>query len=228
MDISTRCLEQNELHKPFPSACKRPQKNWVGMVNIARKIFFFFLNCRRNHFIHFQLQNNALICLQIPPKVKLTLGKSFLLLWNTSFSPRKISPRGTPHRSDSSREIPTGVTDSSCEVPPPREWLIAPVKYPPREWLIAPVKYPKGVTDSSVMYPQIAFPASVPTLQAIWLLISYGLEHHTYSEGAPYLKKKNSFFSWKWQFFRAAVGKKVTKKKLFLFQITTFGCRRVH
>jgi hypothetical protein len=31
-------------------------------------------------FIHFQLQNNASICLQIPSKVKVTLGKSCCFL----------------------------------------------------------------------------------------------------------------------------------------------------
>jgi hypothetical protein len=31
------------------------------------------------------LQNNAPICPQITSKVKLTLRKSFLFLWNTSF-----------------------------------------------------------------------------------------------------------------------------------------------
>jgi hypothetical protein len=40
------------------------------------------------------------ICPQITSKVKLTLGKSFLFLWNTSFSPCKISSCGTPHGSD--------------------------------------------------------------------------------------------------------------------------------
>jgi hypothetical protein len=57
------------------------------------------------------------ICLQIPSKVKLTLGKSILLLWNISFSPCKIVPVGHPTGaiSYSSRPVkyPTGVTDSA-------------------------------------------------------------------------------------------------------------------
>jgi hypothetical protein len=56
------------------------------------------------------------------------------------------------------------------------------------------------------------------------------LEHHTYSaddveEGGIKIKKKNKgqfFFHENDNFFRAEVG-----KILFLFQITTFGCRRV-
>jgi hypothetical protein len=68
-----------------------------------------------NHFIHFQLQNNSLICLQILSKVKLTLGKSFLLLGNTSFSPCKIVPVGHPTGVIfySSCEVPHGVIDGS-------------------------------------------------------------------------------------------------------------------
>jgi hypothetical protein len=44
------------------------------------------------------LQNNVPICLHIPSKLKLTLGKSLPLLWNTLFSPCKIVPVG--HWSD--------------------------------------------------------------------------------------------------------------------------------
>jgi hypothetical protein len=52
------------------------------------------------------------------------------------------------------------------------------------------------------------------------------LEHHTYSgddveEGGIKIKKKQK----NGDFFRAEVGEK--GKKDFLFQITTFGCRRV-
>jgi hypothetical protein len=56
--------------------------------------------------------------------------------------------------------------------------------------------------------------------------------------GAPYLqwrwcrgwnknKEKKLFFFMKMSFSRVEVGKKVKNKILFLFQITTFGCRRV-
>jgi hypothetical protein len=50
-----------------------------GVVNSARKKIIFFKN-GLYHFIHFQLQNIAPICLQIPSNVKVTLVKSFLLL----------------------------------------------------------------------------------------------------------------------------------------------------
>jgi hypothetical protein len=58
------------------------------------------------------------------------------------------------------------------------------------------------------------------------------LEHHTYreddvEEGGIKIKKKIKVFHENGNFFRAEVGKKVKKKNLFLFQITTFGCRRV-
>jgi hypothetical protein len=61
------------------------------------------------------------------------------------------------------------------------------------------------------------------------------LEHHTYSEddvesiveeGGIKIKKNITFFHENGNFFTFRVGKKV-KKNLFLFQITTFGCRRV-
>jgi hypothetical protein len=50
----------------------------TGVPENARKKIFFVEN---NHFIHFQLQNNASCAFpQILSKVKLTLGKSFLFL----------------------------------------------------------------------------------------------------------------------------------------------------
>jgi hypothetical protein len=60
------------------------------------------------------------------------------------------------------------------------------------------------------------------------------LEHHTYieydvEEGGIKINLKKDFHE-NCNFFRAGVGKKVKNKKnkiLFLFQITTFGCRRV-
>jgi hypothetical protein len=64
-------------------ACKRPQNdsytdNSACKKNKNKKLFF--LNGLLSHFIHFQLQNIAPMCLQIPSNVKVTLGKSFLLL----------------------------------------------------------------------------------------------------------------------------------------------------
>jgi hypothetical protein len=52
-----------------------PVNFFRGVVDRARK----FEN-NLNHFIHFQLQNNAPICPQITSNVKLTLGKSFMFL----------------------------------------------------------------------------------------------------------------------------------------------------
>jgi hypothetical protein len=51
-----------------------------GQRKIKRVIFFKIENSLLDHFIHFQLHNNAPICLQIPSKVKVTLGKSCCFL----------------------------------------------------------------------------------------------------------------------------------------------------
>jgi hypothetical protein len=56
-----------------------PKKMFLKM---ASKTILFTSNCK--------------ICFQIPSKVKGTLGTSFLLLWNTTFSPCKIVPVGHP------------------------------------------------------------------------------------------------------------------------------------
>jgi hypothetical protein len=66
-------------------------------------------------------QNNPWGCGKIPSNVKVTLGKSFLLLWNTSFTPCKIVPVGHPR--------PTVVIQLPWSTP--REWLIAPVNISP-------------------------------------------------------------------------------------------------
>jgi hypothetical protein len=50
-------------------------------------------------------------------------------------------------------------------------------------------------------------------------------EHHTYSENDVHVEEGGIKIK---KFFRAKVGKKVIKINLVLFQITTFGCRRVH
>jgi hypothetical protein len=51
-------------------------KNSEGQKKEEKKLFFFVENNLLNHFIHFQLQNNA----QYALKLHLTLGKSFLFL----------------------------------------------------------------------------------------------------------------------------------------------------
>jgi hypothetical protein len=53
----------------------------VGPTKKGQNICFFFKfyfieKSPLNQFIHFQLQSNAPMCLQIPSKVKVTLGKS--------------------------------------------------------------------------------------------------------------------------------------------------------
>jgi hypothetical protein len=68
----------------------------MGVVNRARKIFVSFLNNHLNHFIHFQLPNNALICLQVPSKSKLTLGK---ITPEIPIFTMQNSSGGTPHGS---------------------------------------------------------------------------------------------------------------------------------
>jgi hypothetical protein len=75
------------------------------MVNSARKKLF-----TPKPFYSLPIANIAPICLQT--NVKVTLGKSFPLLWNTM----QNSPRETPqaHGSDLAPvKYPTGVTDSS-------------------------------------------------------------------------------------------------------------------
>jgi hypothetical protein len=77
---------------------KRPQNNPWGVVNSTRKKK---IKLKKNslHFIHFQLQNIAPICLQIPSNVKVTLGKSFLalkhLIYAMQNSPCGNNPRPT-------------------------------------------------------------------------------------------------------------------------------------
>jgi hypothetical protein len=58
--------------EPHPG--RADEKNGPKMLN------FFIENSLLNHFMHFQLQNNAPICLQIPSKVKVMLGKSCCFL----------------------------------------------------------------------------------------------------------------------------------------------------
>jgi hypothetical protein len=56
-----------------------------------KKLFFKFIeNSLLNNFIHFQLQNNAIICLQIPSKVKVTVGKSCCFLPSTTDKPNDM------------------------------------------------------------------------------------------------------------------------------------------
>jgi hypothetical protein len=50
-----------------------------SIAPVKKKCFNFFFKLPPKPFIHIQLQNNAPICLQIPSKLKVTLGKSFLL-----------------------------------------------------------------------------------------------------------------------------------------------------
>jgi hypothetical protein len=78
------------------NGCDRAQKNQRGVVNSAQK--------KRkkksllNPFIHFQLQNNALICL--PSKIKVYLAKIIPVALKYQIFAMQNSPRGTPHRSD--------------------------------------------------------------------------------------------------------------------------------
>jgi hypothetical protein len=68
---------------------------------------FNFKKTNLNHFIHFQLQNNAPICLQIPSKLKLTLGKSLTVaLKYLIFAMQKGHPTGVIFYC--SREVPDG------------------------------------------------------------------------------------------------------------------------
>jgi hypothetical protein len=59
-----------------PGGRRKIKKGQNNFLNNLQKRFFYYWKSLLNHFIHFQLQNNAPICLQIPPKVKATLGKS--------------------------------------------------------------------------------------------------------------------------------------------------------
>jgi hypothetical protein len=102
--LDSESQEMDAIASAPENACKKiwgawsiaPVKNVVVENNLSP-------------FIYFQLHNNAPICLQIPSKVKLTMGKSLLLLWNALLFAMQNSSRGTR----------------------PREWFfIAPVKYP--------------------------------------------------------------------------------------------------
>jgi hypothetical protein len=55
-----------------------PTKNLKGGQKTFCIFFFIENSLLNNNFIHFQLQYKAPICLQIPSKVKVTLGKIML------------------------------------------------------------------------------------------------------------------------------------------------------
>jgi hypothetical protein len=63
-------------------------------------MFLFFKTNNLNHFIHFQLQNNAPICLQIPSKLLANLGKITPDALKYLIFTMQNSSHGAHHRSE--------------------------------------------------------------------------------------------------------------------------------
>jgi hypothetical protein len=84
------CIRPHQFNS-LDSGCAKPRRGGRRKIKkgVKKKFHNFFWgiqNSLLNNFIHFQLQNNAPIWLQIPSKVKVTLGKImlfFFLFWNT-------------------------------------------------------------------------------------------------------------------------------------------------
>jgi hypothetical protein len=97
--ISLALLSEGQETGAIAPAPENSRKFFLrGVVDRARKNFFFCFE--NNHFIHFQLQNNAPICLQILSKVKLTLGNIIPVALKYLIFTMQNSSGGTPHRSD--------------------------------------------------------------------------------------------------------------------------------